>query len=69
MFSYMGAHLCELNTNPANKFAHVMCLTYARWYACSTDYMNTLEYVYLRWRLTGKNDKTQIALMFNIYYT
>ena len=44
MFSYIGAHLCELNTNPANKVVHVMRLTYARWCTCPTDYMNKLEY-------------------------
>ena len=63
MFSYIGAHLYELNTNPANKFAHVFCLTYARWCACSTDYMNKLEYVCLCLRLTRKNtNKTQIDM-------
>ena len=44
----------NLNTNPANKVMHVMRLTYARWCACPTDYMNELEYVCLCWRLTGK---------------
>ena len=45
-----------------------MRLTYARWCACPTDnmYMNKQEYVCLRWRLTGKHDKTLIAL--NIQY-
>ena len=37
----------DLNTNPGNKVAHVMRLTYASWCACSTDYMNKLEYVCL----------------------
>ena len=45
MFSYIGAHLCELDTNPGNKVAHVMRSTYARWCACPTDYMNKPEYV------------------------
>ena len=64
MFFYIGAHLCDLNTNQAKKFAHVMRLTYARWCACPTDnmYMNKQEYVCLRWRLTGKHDITLIAL-------
>ena len=66
MFSYIGTHLCELNTNPANKVAHVMRLTYARACACSTDYMNKLEYVCLCWRLTGKNTN---SLKCSIYIT
>ena len=66
MFSYIGAHLCELNTNAANKDAHVMLLTYARWCACHTDFMNKLKYVCLCWRLNGKTDKTLIA--FNVQY-
>ena len=66
MFSYIGAHLCELNTISANKVAHAMRFNYARWCAFSTDYMNELEYVCLYWRLTGKNDKTLIAL--NVQY-
>ena len=32
----IGAHVCELNTDPANTFAHVMRLIYARWFACPT---------------------------------
>ena len=62
MFCYIGAHLYELNTSPANKVVHVMFLTYACWCVCPTDYMNILEYVCLCWRLNGKNDKTLIAL-------
>ena len=57
MFSYIGAHLCELNTNPANKVAHIMRLTFARLCACRTVYMNKLEYVCLCWRLFGKNKR------------
>ena len=59
MFYYIGAHLCELNTNPGNKAANVMRLT--RWYACPTDYMNKLKFVCLCWRLNGKKYKTLLA--------
>ena len=72
MFSYIGAHLCELNTNPVNKVAHVMRLTFTRWCACPTDYMNKLEYMYvcLCRKLNGKkNDKTLIVLNIKIYIT
>ena len=61
MFSYIGAHLFELNTNPENKFRHVMRLTYARWCTCPTDYMNKLEYVCLCWRLTGKLEELKVS--------
>ena len=40
LFFYIVAYFCELNTNPANKVAHVMSLTYASWCAYPTDYMN-----------------------------
>ena len=69
MFPYIGAHLCELNTNPANKVARVMFLTFARWCACITDYMNKLEYVCLCWRLSGKNRKHTNSLISAIYIT
>ena len=67
MFSYISAHLCELNTNPANMFAHVMRLTYARWCACPPDYMKkrNMEYVCLCW-IHWKNDNTILAL--NVQY-
>ena len=62
MFPYVGAHLCELNTNPANKVAHVMRLTYQRWCACPTDYrLDRLEYE-IKW----ENDTALIAL--NVQY-
>ena len=48
-----------------------MRLTYDCWCACPTDnmYMNKQEYVCLRWRLTGKHDKTLIALNIQYYIT
>ena len=58
MFSYVGAYLCELNTNPANKFAHVMRLTYSRWCACPTDYLNKLEYLCVCWIKINWEKKT-----------
>ena len=63
-FLFMASHVV-LHTNPAIKVAHVMSrLTYARWCACPTDYMNKLCLFMLK--ITGKSDKTLIAL--NVQY-
>ena len=60
-FVFMASH-GVLHINPARKVAHVMPrLTYARWCACPTDYMNNFNR-FVCAEDNWKNDKTLTAL-------